>query len=116
MTNICSGEHDTEEREYGELKFTVGNFKIHPRYRKTTSSLDYDFALIKIPKVDLRKYRGSIRPVCLPDKAGRNAVDYGRGRVTAYGWGQESILFRDNIRLGVTSKDTIQGVHKKAAW
>ena len=92
-----SGEHDTEEREDGELKFAVRNFKIHPRYRKTTRSLDYDFALIKIPKIDLRKYRSSISPVCLPDKAG-NAVDYDRGRVTAYGWGRESILSRGNIK------------------
>ena len=61
--------------------------------------MDYDFALIKIPKVDLRKYRNSIGPVCLPDKSGRNAVDYGRGRVTAYGWGQEKIHFTENIRL-----------------
>ena len=80
MTNKCaSGEHDTEEREDGDLKFTVTNFQLHPRYRKTSSSVDYDFALIKIPKVDLRKYRSSISPVCLPV----SPADYGRGKATA---------------------------------
>ena len=99
VTNLTSGEHDTEEREDGELKFTVRNFKLHPRYRKTPSSLDYDFAPIKIPKVDLRKYRNSIGLVCLPGKSGRNAVNYGRDRVAAYGWGQEILQFTQNIRL-----------------
>jgi len=91
---VTLGEHNTDEREEGELKFTVTNYQLHPRYRKTSSSLDYDFALIKIPKVDLRKYRSSISPVCLPG----SAVDHGRGRATAYGWGQETILFTENIR------------------
>ena len=98
MTNKCaSGEHDTEERENGELKFTVTNFQLHPRYRKTSSSVDYDFALIKIPKVDLRKYRSSISPVCLPVST-TPCADYGRGRAIAFGWGQETILFTENIR------------------
>ena len=69
---------------------------MHPKYNKTTNGLKYDFALIKIPQVDLRKYRDSISPVCLPPVSG-SPVDY-VGRATAYGWGKETILFRDVLR------------------
>ena len=92
----CLGEHDTEERD-GEYKATVSSYKLHPKYKKTLNSLVYDFALIEIPPVDLRKYRKSVGPVCLPPKSG-NPVNYGRGRATAYGWGKETKLFQDIMR------------------
>lgn len=94
-TDHFLGEHDTEERD-GEYKVTVTSYKLHPRFKKTSNSLDYDLALIEIPPVDLRQYRNSIAPVCLPAKVG-NPVNY-RGRATAYGWGKEEKRFEDIVR------------------
>lgn len=94
--SVTLGEHDTDERE-GEYKATVTSYKLHPRFKKTQNSLDYDFALIEIPPVDLRRYRNSIGPVCLPAKSG-TPVNYGRERATAYGWGKETKLFEEILR------------------
>jgi len=109
---VTLGEHDTEERD-GEYKVTVTSFKLHPRLKKTSNSLEYDLALIEIPPVDLRQYRNSIGPVCLPAKVG-TPVNY-RGRATAYGWGKEEKLFENIVRHnGVTiSKGTATNLSTK---
>ena len=101
----CLGEHDTEERD-GEYKATVSSYKLHPRFKKTLNSLVFDFALIEIPPVDLRKYRKSVGPICLPTKSG-TPVNYGRGRATAYGWGKETKVFQDTLRYFTRGNSSI---------
>ena len=86
---VLLGEHDLHNSsETSVFRMTIAHIEDHPKYNSST--LNYDFSLLKIKEtVDFMTLR-HIRPICLP----REAIDdYKNFVATVTGWG----------RLGSTS-------------
>ena len=96
------GEHNTEEREDGELTVAATSILRHPRYLQTRRGLEVDLALAVLPPLDLSRHAATISPVCLPSPGAEPEPDYGEDYDsdygTAYGWGKQRLSYYETKR------------------